>query len=247
MRKAVRMSCFHAIWCSALPLARASREEPLQHASKAVHLQLAVFVTQGIVDLEVDILFELQKLVFQPKKGHGKQNMLPLWTCLWLLILTYRRTLSGRPAHTSSSTVSERTFDLAKHMYDMLVSIYSGLFRPSSPMCLNWLNQEIFELFGQDYRITHAMGTLKTEFDFICELLPDFVTSLQISWLTEAETDKNDTDSQVFQQPHDALLRSLVLENERKLSRKGRGAPESPSGCWSKPHYITPLSGLSNS
>jgi hypothetical protein len=224
IRKAVRLSCFHAIWCSALPLARASREESLEHASKAVHVQLAVLVTQGIVDLEVEILSELQKLVFQPKKGHGKQNMLPLWTCLWLLILTYRRTLRGRPAYTSSSTASKSAFDLANYMYDMLVSIYSGLFRPSSPMCLNWLKHEIFELFGQDYRITHTMGTLKTEFDFICEFYSRSLQLVVIHELTGLTTDKDDKVSQVFQQPHDALLRSLVLENERKLNRAFRPA-----------------------
>ena len=177
MRKAVQLSCFHAIWCSALPLARNSLLEPLQHASKAVHLQIAVVVTQGIVDLEVEILSELQTLVLQPKKGPGRQNMLPLWTCLWLLILTYRRTISHRPDSSSSSTGAKDTYELARHMYDMLVSIYSGLFRPSSPMCLNWLKHEIFELFGQDYRITHTMGTLKTEFDYICKLQSCHATS----------------------------------------------------------------------
>jgi hypothetical protein len=170
MRKAVRLSCFHAIWCSALPLARTSQDEALEHASKAVHKQLAVIVAQGIVDLEIEILSELQNLIFQPKNGHGRQNMLPLWTCLWLLILTYRRTIISYTDFNPSNRADKDSSDLAKHMYDMLVSIYSGLFRPSSPMCLNWLKHEIFELFGQDHRITHTMGTLKTEFDFICQL-----------------------------------------------------------------------------
>jgi hypothetical protein len=163
MRKVIRLSCLHAIWCLALPQARTSREQPCQYASKVVHAQVKVVVARGIVDLEVEILSELQKLIFG-SKGPGKLNLLPIWTCLWHLILTYRRTLQNLASKKNKDT----GFALAQHMYDMFVSVYSGLFRPSSPMWLNWLKDEVFELFGKDYRITHCIGTLKTELDYIC-------------------------------------------------------------------------------
>jgi len=164
MRKAVQLSCLHAIWCAALPQPRTSRDQPHQYASKAVHRQIAVIVTGGIVELEVEVLSRLEKLIFNIK-GPGKQNMLPIWTCIWLLMLTYRRTIE----RLSSNKMKSNGLALARHMYDMLVSIYSGIFRPSSPMWLNWLKDDIFELFGHDYGITHYMATLKTEIGYMCE------------------------------------------------------------------------------
>jgi hypothetical protein len=163
MRKAVRLSCLHAIWCSALSRPRTSRDHPYQYASKAVHTQIGVIVSEGIVDLEVDILSQLQTLIFN-SKGPGKQNMLPLWTCLWLLMLTYRRTIQEVvPKKNKNDGLA-----LAQHMYDMLVTVHSSLFRSSSPMGLNWLKEDVFELFGKDHRITHCMGTLNAELRFIC-------------------------------------------------------------------------------
>jgi hypothetical protein len=110
------------------------------------------------VDAEVEVLSLLQKCIFG-KEGPGRQNMLPIWTSLWLLILVYRRTLYYYDKHGRKREL----YQLANHMYDLLVSIYSGLFRPSSPLWLNWLRDDVYELFGRDWRITEAMGTLKTE------------------------------------------------------------------------------------
>lgn len=163
MQKSIRLSCLHAVWCLALPQPRTSREQPYQYASEAVHKQIEAIAARGIVDLEVEILSELQKLIFS-SKGPGKLNLLPIWTCLWLLILTYRRTLQNERLKKHK----EARFSLAQHMYNMFVSIYSGLFRPSSPLWLNWLKDDVFELFGKDYRITGCIGTLKTELDYIC-------------------------------------------------------------------------------
>jgi len=125
-------------------------------------------VTQGIVDLEVEVLSQLQNIIFD-SKGPGKQNMLPIWICLWLLMLMYRRTIE---LFSVKKRVGNTGPGLAKFMFDTLVSTYSGLFRPSSPMSLNWLKQEVFDMFGQDYRITHTMGTLTREFEYICQLPP---------------------------------------------------------------------------
>lgn len=158
MRQVVRMTCLHGIWCSDLPRPRDSRQQSHQYASNAVYRQIRVIVAQGIVDAEVEILSLLQKHIFG-KKGPGRRNMLPIWTSLWILILTYRRTLF----YYDKSGRDGELYQLARHLYDMLVSIYSGLFRPSSPLWLNWLRDDVYELFGRDSRITNAMGTLKTE------------------------------------------------------------------------------------
>jgi hypothetical protein len=163
MKKVVRLSCLHAIWSLALPQPRTSHDQPHQYASKAVHAQIEGIAAGGIVDLEIEILADLQKLLFGPK-GLGKFNMLPIWICLWLLILTYRRTLTNG----ASKKNKDSRFALAQHMYHMFVAVYSALFRPSSPVWLNWFKDEVFELWGKDRRITHCIGALKTELSYAC-------------------------------------------------------------------------------
>jgi hypothetical protein len=122
-----------------------------------------LIVTKGIVDLEVDVLAQFQKTVFSGK-GPGKNNMLAIWTCLWLLLLTYR----DANEYWDCQRVSKDGLpELSQHMYDMLVSIYSGLFRPSSPLWLNWLKGDILDMFGRDTRIIERMGNLKAEMRFL--------------------------------------------------------------------------------
>jgi len=158
--KAVRLSCLHGIWSLALPEQKRTRQEPCKYASEAVHRQIGIIVSQGIEALEQAILAEVQSIIFN-SKGPGKLNMLPIWICLWLLILIYRRTILGWSTEDSDGRLA-----LAQHMYEMLISIYSGLFRPSCPLWLNFLRDDIFELFGRDPRVVERMGTLKTEMGF---------------------------------------------------------------------------------
>ena len=58
---------------------------------------------------------------------------------------------------------------LAQHMYEMLISIYYALFKPSSPLGLNFLKDEVFEVFGRDLRIAVGLGTIKTEMGYMRE------------------------------------------------------------------------------
>jgi len=162
MQKGVRLSALHGVWCRVLELPRDNSSEP-EYLSRAVHTQLAIIVTMGIIDLEVEILSELQKRIFSTK-GPGKRNMLPIWTTLWLLIFTYRDTIDYWPPR------DHKLQELTRQMYDMLVSIYSALFRPSSPLRLGWrggetgLFKDFLDMFGGDDILMQRMGTLKTEF-----------------------------------------------------------------------------------
>ncbi len=160
MQKAVRLSCLHGLWCSALQEPRTSRQQQPIYASKAVHMQIAVILSEGIDALEHEILDQLQGVIFHTK-GPGKENMLPIWTCLWSLILIYRRTV------LNSEREGNGRLGLAQHMYETLISIYSGLFRPSSPLWLNFLKDEVFQLFGRDSKVTERLGTIKTELSYI--------------------------------------------------------------------------------
>jgi len=160
MQKAVRLSCLHGLWCSALQEPRISHQQRPIYASKAVNMQIGVILSQGIEVLELDVLGQLQSLIFH-SKGPGKDNRLPIWACLWLLMCTYRRTI----LHSVREEKGE--LDLLQHMYEILISIYSGLFRPSSPLWLNFLEDEVFQQFGRDFKIVERLGTVKTEVGYI--------------------------------------------------------------------------------
>ncbi|KAG4437593.1 hypothetical protein IFR05_006932 [Cadophora sp. M221] len=154
--KAVILTALHGLWRRALVI----ESEEGERVSDVVHIQLAMVITKGITDLEVDLLSALQKHILGVK-GPGKDNMLPIWTCLWLLILTYRETID---AWSSPEHEKKGLPQLARHMYDMLVTLYSGLFRASSPLSLNWLFDDIYKLFGRDRILVGRMGIIKTEF-----------------------------------------------------------------------------------
>ena len=58
-------------------------------ASKAVSSQILHVIKKGIRKEELYVLKCLEKLMYGAK-GPGQENMIPLWACLWSLILTYR-------------------------------------------------------------------------------------------------------------------------------------------------------------
>ena len=163
MRQVVTLSCLHGMWCSALPHPKMKRDEPIRYTSKAVHRQIAGILTKGIETLECDILEQLQYLIFS-QNGRGTQNEVPIWICLWLLMLTYRRTI----IHWSSRRNRDNYLELSQHMYNMLISIYSTIFRASTPLWHNFLKEEVFEKFGKDHKVTERLGNIKTEMDDIC-------------------------------------------------------------------------------
>jgi hypothetical protein len=93
--------------------------------------------------------------------------MVPIWTCLWLLILIYRETVDSWFPEKHEIECPQ----LARQLYDMLVSIYSGLFGSNSPLRLNWLNDDVYALFGRDSKLTQKLGTVKTKFAFFGRLI----------------------------------------------------------------------------
>lgn len=58
-------------------------------ASKAVKNQILLVLKEGMETEERLILKALHKLLYGAK-GPGENNMIPLWACMWSLILTYR-------------------------------------------------------------------------------------------------------------------------------------------------------------
>jgi hypothetical protein len=57
--------------------------------SKATSRQILMIVKEGIREAESVILKALEKPMYGAS-GPGQKNMIPLWACLWSLLLTYR-------------------------------------------------------------------------------------------------------------------------------------------------------------
>lgn len=51
--------------------------------------QLRYTISKDVVKLELEVLFEMDKLLFGAETI-GRQNPIGLWLCLWTLILTYK-------------------------------------------------------------------------------------------------------------------------------------------------------------
>ena len=63
-------------------------DTPMIHSS-AISNQILLVIKEGICSAEFTILDIIEKLVYG-SKGPGQDNLIPLWACLWSLILTYR-------------------------------------------------------------------------------------------------------------------------------------------------------------
>ncbi len=52
---------------------------------------------------------------------------------------------------------------MMKHMYHYLVSVYSALFKSTTPLYIDWRLGSNRELFGQDENLLQAFKSLRTE------------------------------------------------------------------------------------
>jgi hypothetical protein len=120
--------------------------------------QIAELAAEGMAATEKELLLQLQGHAFDSKLRE-KQKVFQIWISLWLLILTYHSTLSAYEVMGVDNTPCQ----LAQHMYNMIISIYSGLFRTSSPLWVNWFKAEMYKSVVSDHEITRSIGIVKTE------------------------------------------------------------------------------------
>jgi hypothetical protein len=148
-----------------------------QHISRTVVSQLLLIIKEGIRTAELTLLDNLEKLVYSTK-GPGQKNMIPLWTTLWTLILTYRDCMTTyKFSQHCPTTISfehdaadaEVLIDASKHMYHILTSVYAALFRASTPLYLDWREGSNMELLGNSECLKGAFIALRTEVEWFCE------------------------------------------------------------------------------
>lgn len=162
--------------------------------SKVSSSQILQRVKEGIRKAESVVLKALEKPVYGAS-GPGEKNMVPLWACLWSLILTYRDCMmvyrqfsfakrlntrqprcSGKffslPLVTVRNTYKTSDFELlvdsSKHMYHIMTANYSTLFRVSSPLYMDWSIGTNFELIGKSPVLEAAFHDLRMEVVRFC-------------------------------------------------------------------------------
>ncbi|KAH6678188.1 hypothetical protein B0J14DRAFT_316756 [Halenospora varia] len=150
--------------------------------------QLRYTISKDVVKLELEVLFEMDKLLFGAETI-GRQNPIGLWLCLWTLILTYKEHM----IMTSNWKETDyHVYDLSRHMYNTLTSIYSALYKTTSPLTLDWRTDGVADMLDRDPELIRHFCYIKTE----------------IYWI-QSETK--------FFRPEDNIFKRLVLENENRL------------------------------
>lgn len=134
-----------------------------------IKLQLRHHIGQGITVLEAEILDELDRLIGSPE-GLGRRQPIATWSCLWILILAYRSHFHFIYFyfHEDDSFCRPR-FALGKHIHNALTSIYSALFKATSPLTLDWRTDEVAQMLGNDPELIRLFCNIKAEMFWFCE------------------------------------------------------------------------------
>ncbi|KAH6678189.1 hypothetical protein B0J14DRAFT_650411 [Halenospora varia] len=159
-----------------------------QFTSSRIRLQISFVISKESSELELEILSELDKILFRAA-GIGRENPIAVWFCLWTLIFTYKEHMlmtSVRSQHYRPK------YELCFHMYNTLTSIYSALYKTTSPLTLDWRTEEVLEMFGGNTELIHYFSSIKTEMHWI---------QFEMANL----------------RPEDSLIKTLVVENENRL------------------------------
>lgn len=170
MGKIFRIKKLHYLYRVAA-CARESPDAPItrKFVPSWVKMQLRQHIGKGIMELEVDILNELDCLIYGPQ-SIGRQNPLAIWACLWLLILTYRGHFSFiHWFFLHEQNLRETLYGLGKHMYNTLTSVYAALYKTTSPLTFDWRTQEVRDMLGGDGGLVEAFINIKTEMFWLCK------------------------------------------------------------------------------
>ncbi|KAH6678190.1 hypothetical protein B0J14DRAFT_650412 [Halenospora varia] len=112
------------------------------------------------------------------------------------LIFTYKEHMISTAYYVQEARLK---YDLSRHMYNTLTSIYSALYKVSSPLTLDWRNEAVSEMLGRDPELIRAFCDIKTEMYWIQSEMHFFI-------------------------PEDKLFRTLVVENENRLLEAHKNA-----------------------
>jgi hypothetical protein len=159
---------------------KASLESPnAMYTSYTVLVQVKWKIANEIVQLEAEILSEIDKLVYNFDKI-GRDKPIALWVCLWTLIIGYKSHViyhkaaiqdfsppDFSPQDFSPSLVhppeERRLYELTRHIFNTLTSIYAALYKTTSPLTLDWRTKEVSDMLGNDQELISLFCDIKTE------------------------------------------------------------------------------------
>ena len=142
--------------------------------SKTAARQIALTAKKGITDAETEVLTFLDKLIAGTQILETEDQM-PIWICFWSLILLYRDLLyyyhgfSRAPCAIAKERDYPRLIEAAKHMYDALTVTYAAVFRNTTPLDLDWTEEQNSLVLGRDQRIIDAVHSLRMEMTRLCK------------------------------------------------------------------------------
>ena len=144
--------------------------------SKTAVRQIALIAKKGITDTETEVLAFIDKR----NQFFGPDDRMPVWICLWSLILLYRDLLyyyhgfSLAPCTIAQERDYPRLIEAAKHMYHALVVTYSAVFRTATPLDLDWTERQNALVLGRDQKIIGAVQSLRREMSQFCKLISSY-------------------------------------------------------------------------
>jgi hypothetical protein len=147
-----------------------------EFASWAMQSQIQNLVIKEAVELEAEALSELERLLYS-SQSIGSQNPIAIWVCLWLLLLYYKSHLDfiwsvygGRYKQKFISSldnlhfsVTDPIYSLGRHLYNAITSIYSALYKTTTPLTFDWRKEEISKMLGRDSELIKSFCNIKTE------------------------------------------------------------------------------------
>ncbi|KAH8746192.1 hypothetical protein BGZ57DRAFT_862297 [Hyaloscypha finlandica] len=141
LKAALSIMNLYECWRNVLLVQGEQSHEDMHYISKTAGLQIALIAKQGIAEYEMEILSEIDALICKPKRP-SKENEFPIWAGFWSLSLLYRDILRRYRYMSHSVYYPKGHFDtaiaLARHMYHILTSSYSYLFRNRHPLDVDW-------------------------------------------------------------------------------------------------------------
>lgn len=206
MEKILRMRLLLGLFrmCPIIKYTEGSNQTEI--ASWAMEKQLDKCISEEAVKLEAEVLHELENLLYGAD-SIGRQNPLVVWVCLWLLILYYKSHLSCT-WFDFGETASSLVYGLAMHLYNAITSIYSALYKATTPLTFDWRKEEISGMLGRDPQLIRSFCNIKTEMFWLRE------SSLNLS-LAGTHSVKDAERHDLLNE--DALFDTLVVENDSKL------------------------------
>jgi len=150
-----------------------------EFAAWAMQSQIHNLVRKEAMKLEAEVLSELERILYS-SQSIGSQNPIAIWVCLWLLLLYYKSHLtfiwghggraSGRCQQNLVSSpddlhfsVTDPIYSLGRHLYNAITSIYSALYKTTTPLTFDWRKEEISKMLGRDSELIKSFCNIKTE------------------------------------------------------------------------------------